>query len=129
MSSYTPQGVSYSHTLRPDIVLERNGQKLIFDAKYKGKRPGFYCEGENGTIQKWKDEDIDKMHTYRDAIKGATGCFILYPGTENIIYPRQVGGSSIDGVGALSLRPGISAEKGRCANGNIKNVIETFLES
>lgn len=129
ISAYALRGDSYSHTLRPDIVIERNGQKLIFDAKYKGKRPGFYCEGEDGTIQKWKDEDIDKMHTYRDAIKGATGCFILYPGTENIIYSRQTGGSSIDGVGAFSLRPGTSAEKGRCDNGNIKSVIETFVQS
>ncbi|MBV5342580.1 hypothetical protein JZU68_02850 [bacterium] len=128
MSANALRGDSYSHTLRPDIVLERNGQKLIFDAKYKGKRPGFYCEGEDGTIQKWKDEDIDKMHTYRDAIKGVTGCFILYPGTEDIIYSRQAEGSSIDAVGAFCLRPGVSAENGICDNNNIKIVIETFLQ-
>ena len=32
---------SYSHTLRPDIVIEKNGgKKLILDAKYKGKNGG-----------------------------------------------------------------------------------------
>ena len=128
-SSYEPNGVSYSHTLRPDIVIVKNGQKLIFDAKYKGKRPGFYFEGDDGTIQQWKEEDIDKMHTYLDAIQGVRGSFILYPGINDIIYPRHAGSSYIDGVGALALRPGGVAEKGKSDTNTIKRVIETFLQS
>ena len=122
-------GISYSHTLRPDIVIVQDGRRLIFDAKYKGRRPGFYCEGDDGTIQQWKEEDIDKMHAYRDAILGVTGSFILYPGTQDIFYPHHAGGSFIDGVGALSLRPSEGAKKGKSDNGNIKNVIQTFLQS
>lgn len=124
-----PTGVSYSHTLRPDIVIVQNDRKLIFDAKYKGNRPGFYCEGDDGTIQRWKEEDIDKMHTYRDAILGVTGSFILYPGKHDIFYPHHAGSSFIDGVGALSLRPRCVAEKVNSETSKIKWVIETFLQS
>lgn len=124
-----PTGISYSHTLRPDIVIVKNGRKLMFDAKYKGDRPGFYCEGDDGTIQRWKEEDIDKMHAYRDAILGAKGSFILYPGTQDIFYPHHAGDSCIDGVGALSLRPGEGVKIGKPDNDSIKNVIQTFLQS
>ena len=128
-SSYTPSGTSYSHTLRPDIVIVKNGKKLIFDAKYKGKRPGFYCEDEDGTIQRWNEEDIDKMHTYREAIQGVTGSFILYPGTQDIIFPRHAGSNLIEGVGALALRPGSFAKNRKSDTSDIKRVIETFLQS
>jgi hypothetical protein len=122
------RGESYSHTLRPDIVIVSHGRKLIFDAKYKGKqRSGLYCEDEDGTIQGWRDEDIDKMHTYRDAIQGVIGSYILYPGTRDIIYPRQAGGSCIDGVGALSLRPGLERGKRPADTANLRAIIETFL--
>lgn len=124
-----PNGVSYSHTLRPDIVVAQNGQKLIFDAKYKGKFPGLYCEGDDGTIQRWKDEDLDKMHTYRDAIFGVMGSFILYPGSYDIFYPRHDGSSFIDGVGALSLRPENGSGKRKYSIGNIRRVIEEFLRT
>ncbi|MBV5340264.1 MAG: DUF2357 domain-containing protein [Deltaproteobacteria bacterium] len=128
-SSYAPNGDSYSHTLRPDIVIVRNGKKLIFDAKYKGKRSGFYGEGDDGTIQRWNEEDIDKMHTYREAIQGVTGSFILYPGTQDILFPRRAGSSLIEGVGALALRPGSIAGKDATDISNIKRTIETFLQS
>ena len=124
---YAPEGDSYSHTLRPDIVIVQNGQKLIFDAKYKGKRKGFYCEGDDGTIQRWRDEDIDKMHTYREAIKGVTGSYILYPGTQDIMYPRHAGGSLIEGVGALSLRPGTVSGKDGSDTSHIQRIISIFL--
>ncbi|MBV5327073.1 MAG: hypothetical protein JZU65_05460, partial [Chlorobium sp.] len=128
-SSYAPNGDSYSHTLRPDIVIVKNGKKLIFDAKYKGKRSGFYGEGDDGTIQRWNEEDIDKMHTYREAIQGVTGSFILYPGTQDILFPRRAGSSLIEGVGALALRPGSIAGKDATDISNIKRTIETFLQS
>ncbi|OQX13627.1 MAG: hypothetical protein BWK76_15945 [Desulfobulbaceae bacterium A2] len=105
-NAYTPCGISYSHTLRPDIVITQGHKKLIFDAKYKGHRTGFYCEGDDGTIQRWKDEDIDKMHTYREAILGVMGSFILYPGSQNMLHPCHTANSYAHGVGALALRPG-----------------------
>ncbi len=125
---HEPEGDSYSHTLRPDIILVHNGKKLIFDAKYKGQRTGFYGESDDGTIQRWRDEDIDKMHTYREAIKGVAGSYILYPGTEEIMYPRHGGDSLIEGVGALSLRPKTVTEKNKSETINIAYIISTFME-
>jgi len=122
------QGESYSHTLRPDIVITINGRKLILDAKYKGKkRSGLYCEDDNdGTIQGWRDEDIDKMHTYRDAIQGVIGSYILYPGTYDILYQRH-GGSCVEGVGALALRPaGVDGQDATGRN-NLRIIIKEFL--
>ena len=81
---------SYSHGLRPDIVIEKNGsKKLILDAKYKGKNggSGFYGGEERGTIVGYNEEDLDKMHAYRDAIKDVFGAFALYPGEKTIIFP------------------------------------------
>ena len=128
-SPYTPNGISYSHVLRPDIVIVKNGKKLIFDAKYKGKRSGFYGEGNDGTIQRWNEEDIDKMHTYREAIQGVAGSYILYPGTQDILFPRHAGGNLIEGVGALAIRPGSVAGKSESNISNIKMIIEIFLRS
>ncbi len=123
-----PAGISYSHNLRPDIVIEKKTQKLIFDAKYKGKRSGFYCEGDDGTIQKWKDEDIDKMHCYHDAIRGVVGSFILYPGAQDVIYPGHENNSFFEGVGALKLRPGAEGVKCLAEGSNIRKIISSFLE-
>lgn len=55
---------SYSHSLRPDIVIVKDGkEKLILDAKYKGKRGdgGFYGEETEGAIDSYKEEDLDKL--------------------------------------------------------------------
>ena len=96
---------SYSFDFYPDIAIGFAGRWLLLDAKNKGEN-GFYGEEENGVISKFKDEDIYKMHTYRDALTEAVGAFILYPGNESAFYPVQTDGSFFSGVGALPLRPG-----------------------
>ena len=99
---------SYSHSLRPDIVIVKDGkEKLILDAKYKGKRGdgGFYGEETEGAIDSYKEEDLDKMHTYRDAIENVYGAFALYPGNKPVIYPSHEAESVFHGIGALPLRP------------------------
>ncbi|WP_045222043.1 DUF2357 domain-containing protein [Desulfonatronum thioautotrophicum] len=106
--TYSAPGQSYSHPLRPDITIEQCGRRLILDAKFKGAGSGFYgIEAEDGTIQRWREEDIDKMHAYRDAIAGVQGAFILYPGLETAMFTPS--GQSFPGVGALALRPGEQA--------------------
>lgn len=122
------KGTSYSHELKPDIVIAQNGRKIIFDAKYKGQRKGFYCEGEDGTIQGWKEEDIDKMHTYREAIKNVFGSFILYPGVQNVLYPCHNATSWIEGVGAFSLQPGAVTSVYTVDKGEIKRAVIEFLK-
>lgn len=81
---------SVSHEMVPDMafLLWAGGELasvLVFDAKYKrdGQRPFM--------------ADIDKMHTYRDAIRDAAGrrivryAAIVYPGEENFDYAGKVG--------------------------------------
>jgi predicted component of viral defense system (DUF524 family) len=68
------EGRSYSHNLDPDISLELFiRDKLVsiihFDSKYKLE-----------SLTTFKNEDIDKMHTYKDAILGTIGAYVLYPG-------------------------------------------------
>ena len=122
---------SYSHSLRPDIVIEKaSGKKLILDAKYKGKKKGsgFYGEEKEGTIVGYKEEDLDKMHTYRDAIKDVFGAFALYPGEKTIIFPPHRANSPFQGVGALALKP-IADNKSEPKHvGNLKQIIDAFLE-
>lgn len=120
--------LSYSHTLRPDIVLIKNGKaKLILDAKYKGRTgsDGFY--GENfGEIVSFKEEDLDKMHTYREAIKDVTGAFALYPGNKAIFYPSHRAKMFYEGIGALPLRPAAGGIPEHQHIGNIETLINDF---
>ena len=132
MSSEYPEKIapneSYSHTLRPDIVISRGDNMLIFDAKFKGQRGGFYGEGEDGTISTWKDEDIDKMHTYREAIRNVSGAYILYPGAEARVYPAHNAAERYQGVGALPLKPDDSARPARRHLEDIERIIREFTK-
>ena len=58
-------------------------------------------DNETGSGTTFKKEDIYKMHTYRDAIRGCRGAYMLYPGNETRIFPVD-GDEGIDGVGAVS---------------------------
>jgi predicted component of viral defense system (DUF524 family) len=118
---------SYSHAFYPDIIISQGEWKLIFDAKYKGKRGGFYGEEEDGTISSCKDEDIDKMHTYREAIDKVSAAYILYPGMKEIIYPCHRAESSFEGVGALPLRPTLDGKPEQMHIENIRRVILNFI--
>jgi predicted component of viral defense system (DUF524 family) len=61
---------------------------LCFDAKY---RP---------------DGALEKMHAYRDALRGALGCYLFYPGESAVptLFHRHPD-FPLPGVGAFSLRP------------------------
>jgi len=112
LSGFIGINESYSHALIPDIVISKADKLLIFDAKYKGKRGrggGFYGEDEQGGISSWKDEDIDKMHAYREAIQNVVGAFILYPGDKPVMYPVHDAKRLVEGVGALPLKPATGA--------------------
>jgi len=130
MSAEYPEDVitneSYSHTLRPDIVISRGNDFLIFDAKFKGQRGGFYGEEDDGTISTWKEEDIDKMHTYREAIRNVSGAFILYPGKEARIYPAHDAAGLCQSVGALPLKPDDSAFPNRRQLEALEQIIAEF---
>lgn len=100
---------SYSVVLRPDIaVVAPNGDVHLLDAKFRLDRietlqaPG--DDEEQDERARAKNDDICKMHAYRDAIPHARSAWILYPGTElhEYLHPEATG---IDGVGAIPLRP------------------------
>lgn len=84
---------SYSVPLVPDYTLEiacpgNVSVLLCFDAKYRPERA------------------LEKMHAYRDALRGALGCYLFYPGEQDIptIFTKDAT-ALLPGVGAFSLRP------------------------
>jgi predicted component of viral defense system (DUF524 family) len=95
-------GRSYSHSLDPDLSLELfSDEKLVaiihFDSKYK-----------LDNLNDFKNEDIDKMHTYKDAILGTIGAYVLYPGNLTKSYIQEERNQSIatdffPSVGAFEL--------------------------
>ena len=121
---------SYSQIYKPDYTLAIHINKkcyfLHFDAKYK------VSEGEGP-----KKEDIDKMHTYKDAIKHTKCAYVLYPGknketehpekTKMITYLEEKE-SLLNSVGACPLKPGnLQADK-ECLKNFIENVINEIIE-
>ena len=67
----------------------------------------------------FKNEDIYKMHTYRDAIR-LFRCLCLYPGTETRIFSIH-NDSKLNGVGAIA-----------CAidspNDDLKEMVQNMVE-
>lgn len=89
---------SYSVNLRPDytiaIHIHNETYFIHFDAKYK-----MYLDSES-----FKNQDIVKMHAYKDALKNTIGAYVLYPGSnDRIFYEKDETNSS---VGAFGLNPG-----------------------
>jgi len=99
------RGTSYSLTYEPDVALFAHGRLHLFDAKFRLDSP-------IDDDRSFREEDLAKMHAYRDAIRDACSAWILYPGTRSIFYDAASGpttgapGPEASGVGAISLRPG-----------------------
>lgn len=97
---------SYSLTLRPDITIEIDGCYYIFDAKFKIDTIDWYNEEERKNFT-FKNGDVYKMHTYKDAIQGVKFACVLYPNPDgakkDIFWEFNKNGF---GVGAISLLPG-----------------------
>lgn len=126
---------SVSFAKRPDVVVELtepSGDKeiWIFDPKYKLRGSG---TGEGGGSEdqpelhdlgqsaKPKQVDIDAMHAYRDAIRGADGerlvryAAILYPGPTQT-YGAGLGALHADPADALDLRDELEKVLARCVD-------------
>lgn len=106
---------SYSVKLRPDYTLRIHANEIYFihfDAKYK-----MYVESD-----KFKNEDIVKMHAYKDAIANTIGAYVLYPGNNNKIYYEN--NKNVESVGAFGLIPG--EEKTDKIFEFIKNLIDNI---
>jgi predicted component of viral defense system (DUF524 family) len=98
---YNIQLQGYSGSLRPDVILTTPNGMWVFDAKFRLDR--------NGAHDSAKTDDVHKMHTYRDALVGCRGAYVVYPGDEVVMYSvdRREGAASIvarDGVGVIPAR-------------------------
>jgi hypothetical protein len=115
---------TYSVSFDPDISIavetSTESHWLNFDAKYRLER--FQWEdAAQGTErdysapqqQAYRQDDLNKMHCYRDAILGTRGAYVLYPGQpleapvpylRRAEMPRR--GFAFPSIGAFPLRPG-----------------------
>lgn len=118
--TYGSKKESYSLPLRPDIVIEVNGECYIFDAKFKLENVNWDCvEEEKNFI--FKNGDIYKMHTYKDAIEGVKFACILYPNPDgnkvNLYWEDEI---NKIGVGAIPFLVGVEPE-------GLKNLLNKIL--
>ncbi len=108
---------SASLWLRPDIVVNvmRDGQRELhaLDAKLRldGVVPTGELEEDEEDVEanplRFKNEDIVKMHAYRDALPHVRSARVLYPGNQVREFPAlEADARDIDGVGAIPLVPG-----------------------
>jgi predicted component of viral defense system (DUF524 family) len=115
---------TYSVSFDPDISIAVHMPTathwLNFDAKYRLERFQWEDAAQEGEAelsssqqQAYRQDDLNKMHCYRDAILGTRGAYVLYPGQSletavpflrRAVTPRR--GFSFPSVGAFPLRPG-----------------------
>ena len=110
-------GRSYSVEFVPDITLQEGRRAVgVFDAKFRLRWS--QVDPEAGPDGKPVEEDLHKMHAYRDALHLRFAAAV-YPGDRNVFYPDDglsraspttladlVADHSRRGIGAFSLRPG-----------------------
>ncbi|NOY46205.1 MAG: DUF2357 domain-containing protein [Deltaproteobacteria bacterium] len=95
-------------SFRPDFVVTLGDRRLVLDAKYrKAAGASDFFDGEDepfgsGTV---KEDDLVKVHAYRDALLdlGVVGALAVYPGRETAVWEAAGGRAR---VGALALCPG-----------------------
>ncbi|WP_167594349.1 DUF2357 domain-containing protein [Corallococcus coralloides] len=113
---------SYSLMLRPDISLwlpdDTEPRLHLFDAKFRLKWKAPKKDDDIERASSFQNEDLHKMHTYRDAIAQVRTAWSLYPGDEFICYradgvlielPHELGPDA-EGIGAIPMRPGDTEE-------------------
>jgi predicted component of viral defense system (DUF524 family) len=119
---------------------------IHFDAKYKVNN--FYelvskasrdelTEDENNDLTKeeieedikgnYKNQDLLKMHTYKDAIRRSGGAYVLYPGEGNHDSFRGFH-ELIPGLGAFVIRPNDSRKGQEQLRNFIVKVIDNFMD-
>jgi predicted component of viral defense system (DUF524 family) len=114
-------------SLKPDYVWERtDGSLIVMDAKFRMQKPTEIIDEESGETsylddQKAKTDDLQKMHTYRDAISGVKAAVVLYPGnvaafrnTDRQLLNVDLNGlltGDVEGIGAIPMSP-IAAASG-----------------
>ena len=108
-------------SLRPDYVWEHpDGSLTVMDAKFRMQTPADLIdnetsEGDTNNEQRAKDDDLQKVHTYRDAIPRVKAAVVLYPGDVSVF--RSPNGDQLEitlagllegnmeGIGAIPMNP------------------------
>ncbi|MHA4738054.1 DUF2357 domain-containing protein [Dyadobacter sp. MSC1_007] len=120
-----PRAGSWTTGMRPDFTLslwpagisqeQAETEELIvhihFDAKYKVESvAAVFGEDETGVnvnpeASLYQQEDLLKMHSYKDAIRRTAGAYVLYPG--DAAKPSKWKGfhELIPGLGAFAIKP------------------------
>lgn len=104
---FSRNGGSYTQPYRPDISLNWRSEWHHFDAKFK-----YMSVQEKDQVHRYvKKEDIDKMHTYKDAILGTQTAWVLFPdaGHDFAFYHeggQKESGDVLCGIGAVGVMPG-----------------------
>ena len=143
---------SWTRTMRPDYTLtvwpgdvnEEQAEEedmivhIHFDAKYKVQQilwkdntnevteDSLNKEKEEQEKGIYKNMDLYKMHTYKDAIRRTGGAYILYPGDVN----RKMKGfhEIIPGLGAFCIKPNSSEADLELLKEFIKEVVSHLLD-
>lgn len=113
---------------------------LHFDAKYRLDLSRWKAElSGDQKVSTFKKDDIHKMHTYRDAVMGTRGSYVLFPRKEMIseLYIRNPDKDYRDtnlmpSVGAFPLKPTeneIQETQLECISHHIKKCIDDLLEN
>lgn len=118
--------VSRSHAMQPDICLHWRSRLYLLDPKfraYEAQPPAADEKADFIRANSAMQDDINKMHAYRDAIvrdqMGAVAAaWCLFPGGADclqnpvIAFPPAAPGNPFGaaGVGAIRLRPGHATE-------------------
>lgn len=133
---------SYSGVFNPDISISMEMNDIThwlhFDAKYRLDLSKW--KSELGDVaSSFKREDIHKMHTYRDAVLGTRGSYVLYPGSERIneLYVRNPDRAYRDkniipSVGAFPLKPTeteVQTEQLDCISLHVKKCIHALMDN
>ena len=110
---------SYSLPVNPDYTLvieyENNKKLLHFDAKYRVNK-----------YNEYKEDNIHKMHTYKDGITDSIGAYILYPGNKSEVFDEIDG--SFGSVGAFTLKPGETETDEKEIGKFIVGIIEGWIK-
>lgn len=115
---------SYSLPMRPDYTWRRGGRDdLVLDAKFRLAPRAFTnpTDGSPPTDGAPRNEDLLKMHAYRDAL-GVRAAVALYPGSVPIFYDHGQRAVELSleglflgersGVGAFPMTPSSSVTEG-----------------
>lgn len=148
---------SYTALFKPDISVEifRKGSTrkhwLHFDAKYRIDFDPLEAAAENESEDNaeeeesydqeialfYQQEDLFKMHTYRDGILGSRGAYVLFPGNgedaDGTLFVRHPSATGITdapdyvfpSIGAYPLTPGRKATQQE----NLKRFLKRVLDS